>query len=174
MNIADEKWENIAGYPNYMISSESRVMNKKTLKMIAPAYNKRHKHRAVRLWSHGKTQILKIYRLKAIAFIPNPENKREVNHLDGNRMNEDLTNLQWATPKENMKHSFDTGLCRGHYLKGFEHKQAKLSEQDIILIRRWYASGFWDYTKIGKVFGITWEHANRVAKYKQCKYVVTE
>lgn len=92
MNLTEERWETIDGFPNYMISSEGRIMNKATLKIMATCINKRHRHRAVRLWNNGRSRLLKVYRLKAIAFIPNPENKREVNHLDGNRMNEDLSN----------------------------------------------------------------------------------
>lgn len=171
MSLADERWETIKDFPNYMISSESRVLNKNSLRMIAIIYNKRYKYRSVRLWSNGKTKLLSIYRVKAIAFIPNPENKREVNHLDGNHTNEDLSNLQWTTPKENMKHSYVTGLAKGYYKKGLEHQLAKLSKEDILLIRQWYDSGFFEAKGIAKVFGITREHAMRVGQRKQARYV---
>jgi hypothetical protein len=171
MNIAEERWETIKEFPNYMISSESRVMNKTTLNMVSISINKRHKHRAVRLWDKGKTRLLKVYRLKAQAFIPNPENKPQVNHKDGDRMNEDLSNMEWATGSENMKHSFKTGLCKGFYKKGLDSQNMKLSVDDIFLLRRWYQSGFFNETKLNKIFNGNSSYLGKVARGKEGNYV---
>lgn len=166
MNPANERWETIEGFPNYMISSESRVLNKSTLRMKSICFNKRFKFRYVRLHKDGHSVNVPIYRLKAIAFIPNPLNKREVNHKYGDRLDEDLSALEWATPKENMKHSFDTGLAKGQFKKGTDHQFAKLSIVDIYSIRSLRESGM-KYADIGKIYGITADHAHRVAKRKQ-------
>lgn len=166
MNLANEKWETIRDFPNYMISSESRVLNKTTLKMKSICYNKRFRFRYVRLHKDGHSINIPIYRLKAIAFIPNPLNKREVNHKYGDRIDEDINALEWATPKENMKHSFDTGLAKGQFKKGFDHQLAKLSKDDIYAIRDLRDKDKMKYTDIGKMYGITMEHAYRVAKRK--------
>ena len=53
-----------------------------------------------------------IHRLVAIAFIPNPDNKKEVKHIDGNKLNNHFSNLEWTTPKENIEHSYATGLAK--------------------------------------------------------------
>lgn len=58
----------------------------------------------------GRNHTLMIHRLVAQAFLPNPKNKPEVNHKDGNKQNNHVDNLEWATGSENMRHSTDTEL----------------------------------------------------------------
>ena len=64
----------------------------------------------VSLWKNGKGTTKTLHRLVAIAFIPNPHNKPQVNHIDGDKTNSLVENLEWVTVEENMKHAFDTGL----------------------------------------------------------------
>lgn len=58
----------------------------------------------------GKTSSFGVHRLVALEYVPNPENKPEVNHLDGDKLNNDWTNLEWCTRSENIKHGIDLGL----------------------------------------------------------------
>lgn len=60
--------------------------------------------------SNGKSHQVPIHRLLAESFIPNPEQKKTVNHKDGNKLNYDLSNLEWATYSENIKHAYDNNL----------------------------------------------------------------
>jgi len=62
-----------------------------------------------------------IHRLVAMVFIPNPKNKPQVNHIDGNKLNNNVSNLEWCTAKENIRHAFRTGL----YKKPITNEQVK-------------------------------------------------
>lgn len=55
-----------------------------------------------------------LHRMLAVHFIPNPKNKPQVNHIDGDKLNNSLENLEWVTKSENMRHAFDTGLAPKH------------------------------------------------------------
>lgn len=72
--------------------------------------NKQVIYPQVRLWKDNKGTWFYIHRLVAQAFIPNPNNLPEVNHIDGNRTNNHVSNLEWVTSSENSFHAVQTGL----------------------------------------------------------------
>jgi len=83
----------------------------------------------VALMIDGKRYEKLVHRLVAEAFIDNPEKKPQINHKDGNKMNNQATNLEWATPSENGKHAYMTGLLTISY--GEKNGRAKLTD-DIV------------------------------------------
>lgn len=117
-----EDWVDIIGFEGlYRISNLGRVkmlaktwrVNKGGICSIGESYKKFYKrgqYPMVQLRKNGKFKSFLVHRLVAIHFIPNPENKREVNHIDGNKNNTSLSNLEWNTPEENMKHAYSIGL----------------------------------------------------------------
>ena len=89
------------------------------------------------------------HRLVAMTFIPNPENKTQVNHKDGIKTNNLLSNLEWATPLENMRHALATNLRR---TDGAYHPSAKLTEKDVREIRS--LAPFTKTTVLAKKYGV--------------------
>ena len=83
----------------------------------------------------GKTKLFRVHRLVAETFIPNPNNLPEVNHKDGDKLNNNVKNLEWCTNLENMRHSVETGLRN---VKGENNPSAKLTVKDVINIRKEY------------------------------------
>lgn len=119
-----ELWKDIDGYNGaYQISNLGNIQRiKRRLsysggnggrtiaeKLLAPVVGKTG-YLAVFLTKNGKFYNHYIHRLVAAAFVPNPDNKRTVNHIDGDKSNNAADNLEWATHKENIKHAIDIGL----------------------------------------------------------------
>ena len=78
---------------------------------------------------NGTTITIGIHRLVAMAFLPNPECKNEVNHLDGNKLNNNVSNLQWTWSYENMEHALHNGLRKSAISDDTIREICKLLEQ---------------------------------------------
>lgn len=95
-----EKFKPILGYEQYEVSTWGRVFNTKTGNFLTP-YHHHKGYLRVDLKNGMIRKHFKVHRLVAEAFIPNPENKPQVNHIDGNPGNNSVTNLEWVTNQEN-------------------------------------------------------------------------
>lgn len=93
-------WKKINGYNNYSINEFGEVRNDSIGKIKTPFENKANGYMTIDLWQNNKSKKHTIHRLLAEAFLPNPENKPTVDHKDGNRKNNSLSNLRWATYSE--------------------------------------------------------------------------
>ena len=86
-------------------------------KILPQHMNKRNGYMYVYLTKNAKGKNCRVHRLVADAFIPNMENKLEVNHIDGNKQNNNIDNLEWCTFKENIRHSYKLGLSSNHKIQ---------------------------------------------------------
>jgi hypothetical protein len=111
--MEEEIWKPIKGYEEcYEISNKGRVRNIKTGQIKTNSIGKVG-YPVVYLGKcnkYLKAKRMYLHRLLAEHFIPNPENKLTVNHIDGDKTNNNLDNLEWASYSENIKHAYDTGL----------------------------------------------------------------
>jgi len=95
------EWKSIENYPKYEISNCGLVMNSRG--WILKPNDNGSGYEYVHLFKNGKGKTCYIHRMVALAFIPNPENKREVDHIDRCKTNNHVSNLRWATPSENQQ-----------------------------------------------------------------------
>ena len=94
-----EEFKKIDGYENYEVSNLGNVKNTKTNRILKPQKNRGYYN--VDLYKNGIKQTLIIHRLVGYAFIPNPENLREIDHIDRDRTNNSISNLRWVSRSNN-------------------------------------------------------------------------
>ena len=145
-----EKFKQIKDYENYLISNRGRVYSEQNKKFLRPQNNS-FGYLHVTLCKNGVRKTQKIHRLVALAFILNVFGKITVNHIDGIKTNNFVENLEWATDKENIRHAFDNGLMQ----KDEKNGQSKLSEDQVLEIRRIHKTGDYSQTALGKIFGVS-------------------
>lgn len=103
------EWKTIEEFPNYEISIDGEVRNKITRKNKKPSVGKRGYY-VFSMVKDGKSYLRTQHIMLAKAFIPNPDNLPQINHIDGNKLNNKIDNLEWCTAQENLLHARKSGL----------------------------------------------------------------
>lgn len=115
---------------------------------------------------NGKNKNLKVHRLVAELFIPNPDNKPCVNHIDGDKQNNCVDNLEWCTHSENMKHAVKLGLCVNSSNTGESHNTSKHSDDEVKEIRKLYSTGNYTMRDLAKKFSTSSGYISDVVNNK--------
>ena len=169
-----EIWKDIQGYEGlYKVSSLGRIQSNHSNKkgegwQFLDGSVDLKGYRRVSLYKNNNEISKKIHRLVLEVFLPNPENKKEVNHINGNKLDKRLENLEWATLQENMAHAFKNKLIP--VMGGERNGQAKIKETDVIKIRSLYDSGT-HYKQIAKMFNLSNCHIHKIVTKKLWKNV---
>lgn len=103
-----ERWRKIDDFRNYEVSDTGRVRNIKTSRILKPRNG--HEYPSVSLYNEHGRRDLQIHRLVAKAFIPDSHEGLDINHIDGCKHNNHVSNLEWCTRSENIRHAYRTGL----------------------------------------------------------------
>lgn len=138
-----EIWKKIKEYGDYEVSNYGRVKSPdfilktptgqsyiKKGKILKPFKDKKG-YLYCDLRVNGERKIVRVHRFVGMAFIPNTENKPQINHIDGNKENNNVQNLEWCTNSENQKHAFEKGLQKGC----FSHHNSKLTLEQVRYIK---------------------------------------
>lgn len=155
-----EEWKPVVGFEkNYLVSNLGNVkrvlgsshLKPKKLKLIPDkdGYNK------VNLKVNQKTNSRTVHRLVAFAFIPNPENKPQVNHINGIKNDNRVENLEWCTLSENRTHAYSMNLQNGLSRRGIKNNFNKLKESDVLQIRNEYLKRIVTYKVLAQKYKVT-------------------
>ena len=125
-----EEWRKVKGTPTVEVSSFGRVRSIGTKTYPAHIYKQTSSmwgYPRVHINVNGKNKNMTVHRLVAEAFIPNPENKPQINHIDGDKTNNNVKSLEWCTASENAKHR-EKVIWAGKHLGGKKNKKVLCAE----------------------------------------------
>lgn len=143
-----EIFKEIPNYENYKVSNIGTVINIKTNKIVPTNFCQKG-YKRVSLWVNKKQKTSRIHRLVAITFIDNPNNLAVVNHVDGNKLNNSIENLEWCTEEYNRIHARDNNLMQN----GESRPSSKLTKDDILKIPSFVSMGA-TVSEIAKHFNV--------------------
>lgn len=183
--IEGELWLHAEGFSsNYYVSNMGRLLTTthhggKTPAIMKPAMDLDHRRGQktgyFKTILDGKTR--RVHIVAARTWVPNPQNKPHVNHIDGDKTNNKISNLEWVTPSENQKHAYKMGLEKP--MRGENNPTSELTEWHVLFLRRCWDTGIGRVSRkeFARLFGVsegtikdilenkTWKHLP-LTKYK--------
>lgn len=164
-------WKKCKVNNSYMVSTDGMVKRVETDRILKQKLDKdNYLSINMSMGGRGNTKQVFVHRLVAEAFIPNPENKPLVKHIDGNPINNCVENLKWVTPKENVEHSIKIGLKNNDH--GSLSCNSKLSPNEINYCRKMYQprSKLYGCRALAKRFGVSKSTMSYILNNKTYSY----
>lgn len=152
--LAKIEWRLVAVNGNstgYMVSSTGKIMNTRTGKILDPMVSRKGYHQ-ICMNCNGVYTNPMVHRVVAQAFIPNPENKPQVNHINGDKSDNRVENLEWVTCQENIDHAWATGLHKPRY--GDDANASKYTEKQVHEVCKLLEQNKLLNTEIAKITGV--------------------
>lgn len=185
ISLKGEVWMPVKGYKDGFYDGLYEVSNKGRFKQLPRRLNCKGGSRLTKekiVWgsnSHGYRRVIlkrdrirlqiDIHVLVAKAFIPNPENKKTVNHKDAVRHHNFVENLEWATMQEQINHYHNMGL---HWTtRGIERESCKLNEEKVKEIKKLYANEKISHRKLAEKFNVSYSLIGNILRNKKWKHV---
>lgn len=179
-----EIWKDVDGYEGiYQVSNKGRIKSLdrcfirkdgKPIRLKGQILRGHHDTKGyiqIELKCRGKRDLRALHRLVALAFIPNPYNKPQLNHKDGNKENNCTENLEWCTCQENIRHAWDNDLNKAKL--GEKHPNHKLTEEQVRFIKENYKPWDKEYggAALAKKFNISQGPIQNIIKNKGWKHI---
>lgn len=187
--MTEEIWKDIEGYEGgYQVSNLGRVRSverfikfkqngkevvKRYKSKILQPYRDKDGYLRVLLSYGGKRKNDFIHRFVAQAFIVNPENKPQVNHINTIKEDNRVENLEWVTCLENIRHKWENGKHDTSYCSGINHYKHKFSKEDVLFIRKNYKHRDKRYgvTALSKLFKVSHSLISDIVANKTYKHI---
>jgi hypothetical protein len=176
MDKKREQWKDINGYEGlYQVSSEGRVKSLKRIVVTRDKVKRTLCEKVLKLGLCGggyliaglsknnKRRTLRVHRLVMESFRPTEDSSLQVNHIDGNKLNNMVENLEWCTASENIKHSYKNGMSSCFY--GEKSNLSKLTNKDVNRIRMAGRCGM-QTKEIAKIFNTVPANINHILSGK--------
>lgn len=172
-----EIWKDIPDFENYyQVSNFGRVrglarkdnLGRRINSRLLKTHRDKDGYSVVTLTKDKRVKSVKVHRLVAVAFIPNELSLPEVNHVDGNKSNNRVDNLEWCTHKSNHEHARKTGLICQNGEKSVNHK---LTREDVNFIRTRCVKGDSDFgvVAMARLFGVSNATVSRIVNKTRWK-----
>lgn len=171
-----KNWDDWSIYPentNYAVSKDGRIIrvsdkNSGIAFKELKQYQKDGHYFSVTLFRDGKRRTTMVHKMVVEAFIRPVPKGMHVNHIDGNKSNNVLSNLEIVTPKQNMKHAAENGLIT--YLHGENHGSSKLTQKQVDEMRSKYVPYKYTARMIADEYGISYKWANTILNGRAWNY----
>lgn len=150
--INGEKFYRVKGFEDYLISKSGKIYSSMTKKFLKYEITKQG-YCKVKLNDRriGRFIGYTVHRLVALQFIPNPKNLPQINHKDGNKLNNSVYNLEWCTSEYNIRHAKENRL----YKIEEDNPTAKLTREEVIKIHWFYYMRNFNFTELSKMFNVS-------------------
>lgn len=143
-----EIYTKIESNPKYEVSNLGNIREEQS-KVLVKAYKLKNGYLGVRL--NSKLQY--VHRLVALTFIPNPNDLPQVNHKNLNKLDNSVENLEWVSPKTNIRHSYSGNTAQG---------RKKLTSSDVTAIKFYWSTGDFTHKALAEAFGVARPTISRV------------
>lgn len=157
-------------YDRYKVTDSGDVISLKTCRSVYRYIMKNGYQMVVLMIGGQERKSHLVHRLVAIHFIENPRNLPYVNHIDGDKLNNHYTNLEWCTQKENIQHAINV-LGKGVGYKNGVPVRAKLTAEKVLEIRKLYSDKNISYQAIGDLYSISGINISYIIRNKTWKNI---
>lgn len=170
----NEQWKDVVGYEFlYKISNYGRVVSlanrKKQKHKLLSCFKSNNGYLRYSFWKNGKMKHFSMHRLVALHFITNTYNKAQVNHKDGDKLNNYYKNLEWVDARENTIHAIENGLFCNYF--GEKSRFAKLTESQVIEIYSLWKKSYTSPLELAIKFNISKDNIYNILRGRTWKHL---